>query len=210
MKAKRIVVMLGMAVALSGCESGSLPKYYHSMNNPNIGVSNPGWLVQRTGQGYELTAWGRQLVAEVDPAAYESWSDAMFSYLKTCKRGLEEQQASLSVQGQQDYGMVCAKLSQVPTTPVPQAGKSYGTPIMDDAELVHQAPGGGYELQPWLRMCAQSLTARQVADTSTYYPARGAMIHALCALQKHAEALTPQGVKDFDLLKDRLRYVEFG
>ena len=134
----------------------------------------------------------------------------MFSYLKTCKRGLEEQQASLSVQGQQDYGMVCAKLSQVPTTPVPQAGKSYGTPIMDDAELVHQAPGGGYELQPWLRMCAQSLTARQVADTSTYYPARGAMIHALCALQKHAEALTPQGVKDFDLLKDRLRYVEFG
>lgn len=209
MRAKQILMMLGMAVALSGCESDSLPKYYHSMNNPNIEESDPAWLVQSTAQGYELTAWGRHLVAGVDPAAYEKWSDAMFSHLKTCKRGLEEQQAALSAQGRQDYGLVCAKLSQAPTTPVPYAGRSYGTPIMEDNELVVQV-GGGYELQPWLRACAQSLTARQVSAPRTYYAACSAMMHAEIALRKHAGELTSQGKKDCELLRDRLRYVEYG
>ena len=209
MKTKRIMMTLGMVAALNGCQSESLPKYYHSMNNPNIEESDPAWLVKRTSQGYELNMWGRQLVAGVDPAAYESWSDAMFSHLKTCKRGLEAQQALLSVQGRQDYGMVCEKLSRVPTKPVPFAGRSYGTSVMSDSELVMKV-GEGYELQPWLRTCAQTLTARQVSAPRTYYAACGAMMHAEIALRKHMGELTPQGKKDHQLLLDRLRYVEYG
>ena len=174
MRAKQIVMMLGMAVALSGCESDSLPKYYHSMNNPNIEESDPAWLVQSTAQGYELTAWGRHLVAGVDPAAYEKWSDAMFSHLKTCKRGLEEQQAALSAQGRQDYGLVGVRETQPSAH---DAGSLRGT-LLRHAHYGGQRTGGA----GWGRLRAAAVAACVRAES---HGASGVgSAHVLCSVQR--------------------------